>query len=144
VFESSILKKEEINEDEPQIIIDQKESLKKEEQRLKDREAKLGEKEQRLKEEEKRLKEVKIGNSDNEKKKKRLNGTVKWYNDGIGYGFIKREDNEKDIFVHSSALQDSAIEHLEKGEQLTFEIDYTDNGQTQLNTKTTPKLNSTP
>ena len=39
------------------------------------------------------------------KRKKRLNGTVKWYNDAKGYGFIKREDNEKDIFVHFSAVQ---------------------------------------
>ena len=65
------------------------------------------------------------------------NGTVKWYNDGIGYGFIKREDNEKDIFIHSSALQDSSIEHLEKGEQLTFEIDYTDKGLSATNLQKT-------
>ena len=38
--------------------------------------------------------------SDDYQEKKRLNGTVKWYKDAKGFGFIKREDEEKDVFVH--------------------------------------------
>ena len=36
-----------------------------------------------------------------------LNGTVKWFNGTKGYGFIEREDKEKDVFVHSSAVREA-------------------------------------
>ena len=65
--------------------------------------------------------------------KKRLNGTVKWFNEAKGYGFIKRDDNEKDIFVHLSAVQDSGLEYIKKGEQLTFEVEYSDKGPSAIN-----------
>jgi len=99
--------------------------------------------EQRLKEEEQRLKEEEIINlkearrSDDEQKKKRLNGTVKWFNDAKGYGFIKREDKEKDVFVHFSAVQNSGLKYLKKGEQLTFEIEYADKGPSAVNLQKT-------
>ena len=58
---------------------------------------------------------------------------VLWYNDAKGYGFIKREDKEKDVFVHSSAIQNSGLKYLKKGDQLTFEVDYSDKGHSAIN-----------
>ena len=92
--------------------------------------------EQRLKEEEKiNLKEER--RLDDEQKKKRLNGTVKWFNDAKGYGFIKRKGEEKDIFVHFSAVQNSGLKYLKDGEQLTFEIEYSDKGLSAINLQKT-------
>ena len=104
------------------------------EQRLK--EEKRLELEQRLKEEEKiNLKEER--RLDDEQKKKRLNGTVKWFNDAKGYGFIKRKGEEKDIFVHFSAVQNSGLKYLKEGEQLTFEVEYSDKGPSAINLQKT-------
>jgi len=74
---------------------------------------------------------------DDELKKKRLNGTVKWFNGAKGYGFIKREDKEKDIFVHFSAVKNSGLKYLKEGEQLTFEVENSDKGPTALNLQKT-------
>ena len=74
---------------------------------------------------------------DDKQKKKRLNGTVKWFNDAKGYGFIKGEDKEKDVFVHFSAVQNSGLKYLKKGEQLTFEVEYSDKGPSALNLQKT-------
>jgi len=81
------------------------------------------------------LKEVR--KLDDEQKKKRLNGTVKWFNGAKGYGFIKREGEEKDIFVHSSAVQNSGLKYLKEGEQLTFEVEYSDKGPSAVNLQKT-------
>ena len=92
--------------------------------------------EQRIKDEEQqRLKEGR--RSDDEQNKKRLNGTVKWFNDANGYGFIKREDKEKDVFVHFSAVQNSGLKYLKEGEQLTFEVEYSDKGPSAINLQKT-------
>jgi len=80
---------------------------------------------------------TKVERSDDEQEEKRLNGTVKWYNDSKGYGFIKREDKEKDVFVHFSAVQDSDLEYLKKSEQLTFEVEYSDKGPSAVNLQKT-------
>ena len=74
---------------------------------------------------------------DENKNEKRLNGTVKWFNDVKGYGFIKREDEEKDIFVHFSAVQDAGLKHLREGEQLTFEVENSDRGPRAINLQKT-------
>ena len=90
----------------------------------------------RLKEEE--IINLKKGrNSDDEQRKKRLNGTVKWFNDVKGFGFIKREDKEKDVFVHFSAVQNSGLKYLKKSEQLTFEVEYSDKGLSAVNLQKT-------
>ena len=52
----------------------------------------------------------------------RLSGTVKWFNDSKGFGFITREDGEKDVFVHHSAIQDQGYRSLNEGEQVEFEV----------------------
>ena len=57
-----------------------------------------------------------------------LKGKVKWFNDSKGYGFIEREDKEKDVFVHSSAVKDAGLNYLNEGDELTFEVENGDKG----------------
>ena len=52
----------------------------------------------------------------------RTTGTVKWFNDSKGYGFITREDGEKDLFVHHSAIQGDGFKTLTEGERVEFEV----------------------
>jgi CspA family cold shock protein len=52
----------------------------------------------------------------------RIQGTVKWFNPGKGYGFISREGGE-DVFVHYSALQSEGFRSLEEGQQVEFTIE---------------------
>ena len=61
-----------------------------------------------------------------------LKGKVKWFNGTKGYGFIEREDKEKDVFVHSSAVQAANL-NLNEGDQLTFEITETQKGNSAVN-----------
>ena len=48
-------------------------------------------------------------------------GTVKWFNDAKGYGFITREDGE-DVFVHFSAIQGEGFKSLQEGDRVSFEV----------------------
>ena len=51
------------------------------------------------------------------------NGTVKWFNKKKGYGFIEPEtENEKDVFVHITALEAAGIENLNEGDAVSFEV----------------------
>jgi len=52
----------------------------------------------------------------------RTTGTVKWFNDKKGYGFITPEDGEKDCFVHFSAIQAEGFKSLKEGQRVEFEI----------------------
>ena len=49
-------------------------------------------------------------------------GTVKWFNDSKGYGFLTREDGEKDVFVHHSAIQGQGFKSLAEGEKVEFDV----------------------
>ena len=49
-------------------------------------------------------------------------GTVKWFNDSKGYGFITPEDGSKDLFVHHSAIQAEGFKSLTEGERVEFEV----------------------
>ena len=57
-----------------------------------------------------------------------LKGKVKWFNGTKGYGFIEREDKEKDVFVHSSAVKEAGLNYLNEGDELTFEVENGDKG----------------
>ena len=48
-------------------------------------------------------------------------GTVKWFNDAKGYGFISRQNGE-DVFVHFSAIQTQGYRTLDEGSQVEFEV----------------------
>ncbi len=49
-------------------------------------------------------------------------GTVKWFNDAKGYGFIQPEDGGKDVFVHHSNIQGQGFKTLAEGARVEFEI----------------------
>lgn len=49
-------------------------------------------------------------------------GTVKWFNNGKGYGFIEREEGE-DIFVHFSSIQGDGYRTLEEGQKVEFSVE---------------------
>ena len=61
-----------------------------------------------------------------------INGKVKWFNPTKGYGFIEREDKEKDVFVHSSAAQAANLE-LNEGDAFTFEVETGEKGPSAIN-----------
>ena len=52
----------------------------------------------------------------------RLKGTVKWFNNAKGYGFIGREDGSPDVFVHYSAIAADGYKSLQEGDAVEFEI----------------------
>ena len=64
-----------------------------------------------------------------------MNGKVKWFNGQKGYGFIEREDKEKDVFVHVSALRKSGMNGLDEGQALTFEVEQGPKGPNAVNLK---------
>ena len=61
-----------------------------------------------------------------------ISGKVKWFNGTKGYGFIERDDKEKDVFVHSSAAQAANLE-LNEGDALTFEVEDGEKGPSAVN-----------
>ena len=64
-------------------------------------------------------------------------GKVKWFNSKKGYGFIKEDETEKDIFLHVSALEESKLKNLKEEQQLEFEIKTENNKLQATNLKKT-------
>ena len=64
-----------------------------------------------------------------------LKGKVKWFNGTKGYGFIEREDKEKDVFVHSSAVRDAGMNSLDEGQEVTFDVEDGPKGPNATNIK---------
>ena len=61
-----------------------------------------------------------------------MRGTVKWFNDRKGFGFIEGED-EKDIFVHRNSLTEGT--YIYEGDQVEYEIETSDKGPNAINVK---------
>ena len=61
-----------------------------------------------------------------------MKGTVKWFNDRKGFGFIEGED-KKDIFVHRNSLPEGT--YLDDGDQVEYEIEASDKGPQAINVK---------
>ena len=51
-----------------------------------------------------------------------VTGTVKWFNDSKGFGFLTRDDGEKDVFVHHSAIQGQGFKSLTEGQRVEFDV----------------------
>ncbi|AFS47970.1 cold-shock protein [Candidatus Pelagibacter sp.] len=62
-----------------------------------------------------------------------LKGKVKWFNGKKGYGFIEREDGEKDAFVHASAVKDAGLRFLNEGDSLEFTLEDGPKGPSAVN-----------
>ena len=62
-------------------------------------------------------------------------GTVKWFNDDKGFGFITPDDQGKDLFVHHSAIQGSGFKSLAEGAKVEYESQPSDKGPKAVNVR---------
>jgi len=64
-----------------------------------------------------------------------ITGTVKWFNADKGYGFITRDDGEKDVFVHHSAIQTDGFRSLNEGQRVQLGIEQGPKGPSATNVR---------
>ena len=67
-------------------------------------------------------------------------GKVKWFNSKKGYGFIKDDETQKDIFLHVSALEESKLRVLKEDQKIFYDIKEEKNKLQAINIKKKPKL----
>jgi CspA family cold shock protein len=60
-------------------------------------------------------------------------GTVKWFNDAKGFGFVTPEDGGKDLFAHFSAIQGQGFKTLKEGQRVSFDVTSGPKGQQASN-----------
>ena len=60
-------------------------------------------------------------------------GTVKWFDNSKGYGFVTRENGGKDVFVHHTAIQGTGYKSLEEGQRVEFEVTQGQKGDQAVN-----------
>lgn len=60
-------------------------------------------------------------------------GTVKWFNESKGFGFITTEDGSKDVFVHFSAIASEGFRTLNEGQQVSFDVENGPKGPQAVN-----------
>jgi cold shock protein len=65
-------------------------------------------------------------------------GTVKWFNDSKGFGFITPEEGEKDLFVHHSNIAGNGFKSLNEGAKVEFDREESDKGPVATNVVQTP------
>ncbi len=63
----------------------------------------------------------------------KLTGTVKWFNDAKGFGFITPDNGGEDLFAHFSSIQMNGFKTLKEGQKVAFEIAQAPKGQQALN-----------
>ncbi len=62
-------------------------------------------------------------------------GSVKWFNDAKGYGFITPEDGSKDVFVHHQAIQAEGFRSLQEGDRVQYDVTEGPKGPQAANVK---------
>lgn len=62
-----------------------------------------------------------------------ITGTVKWFDDAKGFGFITPQDGSKDVFVHHSAILGGGFKSLAEGQEVSFEVQQTPKGLAACN-----------
>ena len=62
-------------------------------------------------------------------------GKVKWFNPKKGYGFVDQDDDEKDMFLHITALQKANISVLKEGDKISYDVEDEDGRQSAVNIK---------
>jgi|TARA_B100000749_G_C18319339_1_gene420153 CspA family cold shock protein len=62
-------------------------------------------------------------------------GKVKWFNPKKGYGFVDQDDDEKDMFLHITALQKANISVLNEGDKISYDVEDENGRQSAVNIK---------